>query len=468
MISPASASSVDQLRYAGVLHDAQGPVHHFDEAVGQNSDEERGEAGQAQGGAHGIADGQLFFARLGLAHEHGVGNLEVVVESEDRVEHAERGQHVVAGRDQAEEDEVLAPESSERRNAGQGQHEDQHEDGFDGSARVEAVQVVELVADHLLVAQRSDHAESAEIHEGVNQQVDQDALDAVGAEFGGRAGDQAEQHVADMGDGGVGQQALGVGLRERGEIRAGHGGDGNENHNRNPHGPQVDQSAQMKWAANQDAQQHGPSGSLDGDGHESSDRGGRAFVGVGRPLVEGDGGDLEEKAGHGGEQRDHQNRFVLAPLQKIEQAIADVPEVGAAGQAVEQGQTVSEDAGGERPEQQIFQRGFIGAAVAAEESDEHVGGDGHQFQSDEDQHDVVASGHAHHADDGKQHQGVILAMIFIFDFEIAHRHQDGDRGSGQEQVEKINGEAVHQQGAHHALVARRITEPVLDVVHGLG
>src|SRR5271157_26604 len=468
MISPASASSVDQLRYAGVLHDAQGPVHHFDEAVGQDSDEERGEAGQAQGGAHGLADGQLFFARLGLAHEHGVGNLEVVVESENGVKHAERGQHIVTGRDQAEEDEVLAPESGERRDAGQRQHKDQHEDGFDRSTRVETVQVVEFVANHFLVAQRGDHAEGAKIHEGVNQQVDQDALDAVGAEFGGRAGDQAEQHVADMGDGGVGQQALGVGLRERGEIRAGHGGDGNENHNRNPHGPQVDQSAQMKWAANQDAQQHGPSGSLDGDGHESGRSGGRAFVGVGGPLVKRHRGDLEEKAGKGGEQRDHQNRFVLAPLQKIEQAIADVPEVGAAGQAVEKGEAVGEDAGGERPEQEVFQRRLVGAAVAAEESDEHVGGDGHQLQANENQDNVETGGHAHHADYGKQHQGVILAVVFIFDFEIAHRHQDGDGGSGQEQVEEINGEAVHQQGPHHALVARRITEPVLDVVHGLG
>ena len=42
-----------------------------------------------------------------------------------------------------------------------------------------------------------------------------------------------------------------------------------------------------------DAQQHRPSRGFDGDGHESGNAGGRALVGVRRPLMKRDGGDFE-------------------------------------------------------------------------------------------------------------------------------------------------------------------------------
>ncbi len=88
---------MNQLGDVWMLCDAQRPVHDLDEAVGQDADVERGQSRESQGGAHGVADGELFFALFWLAHEHGIGDLQVVVEPEDGVEHAERGQHVVAG-----------------------------------------------------------------------------------------------------------------------------------------------------------------------------------------------------------------------------------------------------------------------------------------------------------------------------------------------------------------------------------
>ena len=50
-------------------------------------------------------------------------------------------------------------------------------------------------------------------------------------------------------------------------------------------------------------------------------------------------------------------------------------------------------------------------------------------------------------------QGVVLAVIFLLDLEVAHRHQDGDRGSRQEQVEEVEGEAVHHQRTHETGMA---------------
>ena len=48
-----------------------------------------------------------------------------------------------------------------------------------------------------------------------------------------------------------------------------------------------------KGLPKQDAQEHGPSGGLHRDGHESGDAGGRAFIRVRSPLVKGNCGDLE-------------------------------------------------------------------------------------------------------------------------------------------------------------------------------
>ena len=80
--------------------------------------------------------------------------------------------------------------------------------------------------------------------------------------------------------------------------------------------------------------------------------------------------------------------------------------------------------------------------------DQHVGGDGHQFEADEDENDIEAGGHAHHAGDRKQHQRVVLAVIFVLGFEVAHRHEDGDGRGREEQIPEIEGEVVDQHGSH--------------------
>ena len=230
---------------------------------------------------------------------------------------------------------------------------------------------------------------------------------------------------------------------KRRQIRAGHGQDRNEDQQRHVDRPQRIQ------APEEDAQQHGPGRGLYRHRHESGDAGGRAFVGVRQPLVKRDGGDFEEQADRGGQQGDDRDRVNVIGMggRQADQAAPDPQQAGASGQAVEQGQAIGKYAGGECAQQQIFQRGFIRPAVGAQESDQHVGGNRHQFQADEDQHDVEAGGHAHHAHDRKQEQRIELAVVFVFDLEIAHRHQDGNCRARQEQIPEVNGEAIH----HHRI-----------------
>ena len=226
-------------------------------------------------------------------------------------------------------------------------------------------------------------------------------------------------------------------------LRAGHSQNRNEDQQRHVHRPQRIE------APDEDAQQHGPGGGFYRYRHESSDAGGRAFVGVGQPLVERHGRDFEEQTDGGGQQGDDRDRVDVIGLggRHADQAAPYPQQTGASGQAVEQGQAIGKYAGGKCAQQQIFQRGFIGAPVGAQESHQHVGGNRHQFQTDEDQHHVETGGHAHHAHDRKQQQGVELTVVFMLDLEIAHRHQDGNRRAAKEQVPEVNGEAIH----HHRI-----------------
>ena len=45
------------------------------------------------------------------------------------------------------------------------------------------------------------------------------------------------------------------------------------------------------------------------------------------------------------------------------------------------------------PSSRYFSAASLERLIPAQESDQHVGGDRHQFQADEDQHDVIARRH---------------------------------------------------------------------------
>ena len=93
-----------------------------------------------------------------------------------------------------------------------------------------------------------------------------------------------------MGDGGVGEQALDVGLEEGAEVADGHREDGEDGDHQDPvvavHGRGVEE----------EAEEDGEGGGLGGGRHEADDGGGGALVDVGGPDMEGGGGDFEAEA----------------------------------------------------------------------------------------------------------------------------------------------------------------------------
>ena len=111
---------------------------------------------------------------VGLANEHAAHDLEVIVDGHRDIQGGDDGQRVVAGLDQREEDVVLAEEARGGRDAGERKQEDQHQEGVAGTLVDQARHIVQVLADDVGAAHRDDDEERAEVHEGVDHDVDGD------------------------------------------------------------------------------------------------------------------------------------------------------------------------------------------------------------------------------------------------------------------------------------------------------
>src|SRR5262252_261312 len=213
----------------------QRPIYRLNDWLRVHADDDRRQCRNSERYPHRKAYWQAL-SLDGLPHEHRIRDLQVVVESEQRVQHGERRQHVMLALYQAQEDVVLSEEAGHRRNSRERQQEEKHEYRFDRLPLIQARDVVEFVADHAAVSQRRDHRKRAQVHESVDQQIHQDAFQSIHKTWASHLGtahrNESEQHVSHMRNRGVSQQSLGVVLRERGQIGSCHGRDRNEYHDR--------------------------------------------------------------------------------------------------------------------------------------------------------------------------------------------------------------------------------------------
>src|SRR6267142_1523933 len=97
------------------LRDSQRPIHALNKRLRINSDHDSRERGDAESSAHSKTDIEPL-AHYRLAHKDRVRNLQVIIESEQNVEHRDRGKHVVPTFYEAQKDVVLAKKSSRGRN----------------------------------------------------------------------------------------------------------------------------------------------------------------------------------------------------------------------------------------------------------------------------------------------------------------------------------------------------------------
>ena len=266
-------------------------------------------------------------------------------------------------------------------------------------------------------------------------------------------GHQAQQNIADVRNRRVRQQALDVGLGDGREIAQRERSDGHPGDDLDP------AHAHRPEGVKDQPQQQRETGGLGGHADVRRDRRGRALIDVRRPLMEGHRRHLEEKPRrHGNDRQEHQQVRGPAQLERrahhveigarhLQRQPQRPVDLGHGAHAVEQRKAVSQQSRTEGPQQQIFHRGFVRALLMAQKSGEYVKADGHGLQAEELHDQVVARGHEHHADRGEKKQRVILAVIFVFDLQVAHREQNHQRRGDQENHPEKQEEGIHHDRA---------------------
>ena len=209
--------------------------------------------------------------------------------------------------DQGEEDEVLSQEARRGRNPGQRQKEDHHQNRRRGTLVHQAGHVINFIADQITAAHCHHDGERAHIHEGIHEKINGDSLEARVV-----ARHQAEQDVADVRDGGIGEQPLDVRLADRGQVSERHRGHGHADQQRQP------LLARRSQRKHKHAQEKREGGRLRAYRHERRDRSRRALVGVGQPLVKRHRANLKEKPGRHRDDREQDHRIPRGPLRDRE------------------------------------------------------------------------------------------------------------------------------------------------------
>ena len=224
----------------------------------------------------------------------------------------------------------------------------------------------------------------------------------------------------------VGQHALDVPLRHR--------GNGSDHHGQDRDGPQHRPPVvlQCRRCDVEQSKQRAECGDLGGRRHERGDGRGCALIDVGHPRVERHRTDLEQQGDrHQSEAEEHQGFVTRTGVD----GRCDPGEAQGAGVAVQQSHAVEEECRREGTQQEVLQRGFLGeqpappgqAAHQIQRQREHLERDEHGQQ-------VTGCGKQQHAADGehgqREHLGLCDPGFGSHLLGDAARHRRRLRGEG--------------------------------------
>ena len=249
------------------------------------------------------------------------------------------------------------------------------------------------------------------------------------------AGDgERHQDVARLGDRRIGQQPDEVRLAQGDEVADRHRQRRQHPEDRRPH---------VVAAEEPDVEQlekgHEPSG-LGRDRQEGGDRRGGALVRVGRPEVEGHRGDLEREADDDEEDPHRHDRFAG---HRAADALADLDENRRVRRAKDERHAVEHHRARQHAEQVVLERRLVALQVALAPPGKHVRRDRQGLEGDEDRDEVPRRGHDDHAEQRRQDQEVVLALVVVAFLDVARRHQHDDVADDEEQRLEDEREVVH-------------------------
>ena len=169
--------------------------------------------------------------------------------------------------------------------------------------------------------------------------------------------------------------------------------------------------------------------------------------------MEGHRGDLEAEAHHEKAEADEEEG--IAP-RSGRHGHPELVEVGRARGAVDEGDPVHEEAGGERAQQEVLHGRLARLDARAEEAREHVERERHRLETQEDHDQVVGAGHDDHAHGREEHEDVELPRLLAAPAQVVHGQQEHEPGGVADDEVEEEGEIVEDD---HAAEGRDVGAP---------
>ena len=213
----------------------------------------------------------------GILCPHAKADAGVVVERNHRVDGDEDTEHhtgCTLGIDHGLHDPELRPPATQRRDTREREQEDGHRNGQARGVTEQALERVDLGRAGL-AGNRQHDGEGTEVHRGVDQQIRDGGGEGGVADIAGDR--QRRQHVARLGDTGVGEHADQVGLAQGDQVADGHRGRSENPDQRFVH------VVTAKEADEEQIEQRHEAGRLRRDREEGRDRCRGTLVGAGCP-----------------------------------------------------------------------------------------------------------------------------------------------------------------------------------------
>ena len=337
--------------------------------------------------------------------------------------------------------EELAHEAVEARHPDGGEHGDGEQRREDRGRLLQAAQLGRLPRAPALVDE-ADEDEQRGHDEAVVQHEQHPAGQALGAD-----GDRAQRDEADVGQRGVGHQALHVALRARhhGAVDDPDHGQGQQQGRQGPRrlGEEVEVEADDAVGAElgQDA------------GQEDRALLWRLGVGVGRPGVQGEERRLHREGGRERQEQQDLGRRRQVGLHQRAERERQVVVLGLVDEGERQDADQQERRAEEGEEEELD--GRVGPPLVAPPGDDEVGGHERQLEHEEEHEQVEREEAAHHGRLEQQQPGEVDAAVLA----VAAEH-DGDGEEHRRQQHQEDGDAVdaevpvHPERAAGVLVVR--------------
>ena len=326
----------------------------------------------------------------------------------------DRGEHRAAGGpggpgvmklEDADQDQEFTDEAVERRQRQRREADEQEEGHQHGHGRRQAAEFLDFVR----VAAVVEHAHAEEERAGGDAVVEHlvnGALNRNGGE-----GKNSEHDEAQVADGGVGDQALEIGLNG-GDQRAVNDADDGQNGDERGHamrGVRKERQAEAQHAVGAELQHHA------GEDHGAG--GGRFGVRVRQPCVQREERNFD---GKGQEERAEEPEFGVRRKQDVAalQTRCEFRQIEGANQHVSSAEIVEPQDGDQHQDgaehrvQNEF-HGGVDAAVVAPDADQEIHGDERQFPEDEEEEQVERDENADHGRFDYQQRDEEALHVFV-------------------------------------------------------